>query len=269
LESGEVFDVITRREPAVAGLFYPADPAVLRHDVALLLRDGPKRATSSPKALIVPHAGYQYSGSVAASAYRHLAGVRDRIERVLLLGPAHRLWLDGLAVPSTDVFATPLGDVAIDTSARERILDLPGVRVGDEAHRQEHCLEVQLPFLQMALQDFRLLPIVVGQCTPATVAAVIDAEWGGDETLIVISSDLSHYHRYDEARRIDARTSRRILNRSTELDGDEACGAAAVNGLMASPRARNLGIELIDLRNSGDTAGDRTRVVGYGAYVLH
>jgi AmmeMemoRadiSam system protein B len=261
--------MLTRREPAVAGFFYAADPAVLRQDVVRLLRGDAPTTQTVPKALIVPHAGYQYSGAVAAAAYRRLAGLRGQIERVVLLGPAHRVWLDGLAVPSVDLFATPLGDVAIDTAARERVRDLPGVQLSDEAHRHEHSLEVQLPFLQVALGDFRLLPIVVGHCSPASVAAVIDALWGGDETLLVISSDLSHFHSYDDARRIDAQTSRRILERSATLTGDQACGAAALNGLMASLQARSLDIEQVDLRNSGDTAGDRAKVVGYGAYVLH
>ena len=258
-----------RRDPAVAGLFYSADPAALREALVALLRGVPAPVPGQPKALIVPHAGYQYSGAVAAMAYRHLAPVREQIERVVLLGPAHRVWLEGLAVPSVDAFATPLGDVAIDTSARDRIGQLPGVQVSDAAHEQEHSLEVQLPFLQVALEDFSVLPIVVGHCAPATVAAAIDSLWGGAETLIVISSDLSHFHTYDEARRIDLRTSHRILERATDLSGEEACGAVAVNGLMACRNAADLSIQQVDLRNSGDTAGDRARVVGYGAYVLH
>ncbi|UCG72999.1 MAG: AmmeMemoRadiSam system protein B [Chromatiales bacterium] len=261
--------MLNRREPAVAGLFYAADPVELREGVVALLRSAPRPATEHPKALIVPHAGYPYSGAVAAAAYRHLAAASDQVERVVLLGPAHRVWLEGLAVPSVDLFTTPLGGVRIDTAARDLIRELPGVQVSDVAHAQEHSLEVQLPFLQTVLGDFSLLPIVVGQCAPAAVAAVIDGLWGGAETLIVISSDLSHFHPYEEARRIDARTSQRILARATDLAGDEACGAAAVNGLMASHHAGDLSIDQVDLKNSGDTAGDRTRVVGYGAYVLH
>lgn len=261
--------MLIRRDPAVAGLFYAADEAVLRAQVETLLCGATGTAAARPKALIVPHAGYQYSGPVAAEAYRYLATVREQIERVVLLGPAHRVWLEGLAVPSVGAFSTPLGDLAIDAAARDRIGHLPGVRVSDAAHEQEHSLEVQLPFLQVALQAFSLLPIVVGQCSAATVAPVIDSLWGGAETLIVISSDLSHFHSYEEARRIDAHTSNRILDRATNLGGEEACGAVAVNGLMACRHAGNLSIEQVDLRNSGDTAGDRTRVVGYGAYVLH
>jgi len=261
--------VVNRRDPAVAGLFYAAEPAALRESILALLRSASGSAAEPPKALIVPHAGYQYSGAVAAEAYRHLETVREQIDRVVLLGPAHRVWLEDMAVPSVAAFSTPLGDVAVDTAARDRIGQLPGVEVSDTPHEQEHSLEVQLPFLQVALKDFSLLPILVGRSSPATVAAVIDSLWGGAETLIVISSDLSHFHGYDEARRIDARTSQRILERATDLDGEEACGAVAVNGLMACRHAGNLSIEQVDLRNSGDTAGDRTRVVGYGAYVLH
>lgn len=261
--------MVSTREPAVAGFFYTADPVGLRHELLSLLRSDPGAETIKPKVLVVPHAGYQYSGVVAAAAYRQLGAIRDRVERVVLLGPAHRVWLEGMAVPSVDAFTTPLGDVAVDTAARDEARQLPAVRVGDDAHAQEHSLEVQLPFLQVALGDFRLLPIVVGQCAPTEVAAVIDRLWGGDETLIVVSSDLSHFHTYEEASRIDARTSQRILARATNLVGEEACGAAALNGLMASRRAGELDIQQVALCNSGDTAGDRTRVVGYGAYVLH
>ena len=206
---------------------------------------------------------------MAATAYRLLEPARRRINRVALFGPAHRVYLEGMAVPSTDAFATPLGAVRIDRWSVDAIAALPGVGVSDEAHREEHSLEVQLPFLQTVLDDFELLPVVVGRCDPAVVAAVFDAAWGGDETLIVVSSDLSHYLAYDEARMVDARTRERILAKSTSLHGDEACGANAVNGLMSARNARQLEVEALDLRNSGDTAGDKSRVVGYGAFTLH
>lgn len=260
--------VMNRRPAAVAGLFYAADAATLRQDVMQMLRNAPKGA-ADPKALIVPHAGYRYSGTVAAAAYQALGGIADRVERVVLVGPAHRVRLEGMAVPAVDAFATPLGDVPVDRQARDAVLALPAVQVSDRAHAQEHALEVQLPFLQVGLGDFRMLPVLVGDCPPESVASLLDCVWGGAETLIVISSDLSHFHAYEDARRIDARTSRRILSRCADLGGDEACGAAAVNGLMVAKQASRLDIEQVDLQNSGDTAGDRTRVVGYGAYVLH
>lgn len=258
-----------RREPAVAGLFYPGDPALLRSEVERLLHAGPVPPGPAPKVLIVPHAGYPYSGPVAASAYRRLLPRHGGIERVLLLGPAHRVWLAGMALPSVSHFATPLGEIPIDQVAWAEARPLPGVIVSDEAHRLEHSLEVQLPFLQVALGEFALLPVVVGDCPPQDLGRLIDRLWGGDETLIVVSSDLSHYRPYADARRVDAHTSERILHKADDLSPEEACGAAAINGLMASRHARALSVELLDLRNSGDTAGDRSRVVGYGAYGLH
>ena len=255
------------RPAAVAGMFYPADPATLGRTVADLMATAPG-GDDGAKAIIAPHAGYQYSGPTAACAYRLLEGRRERIRRVVLLGPAHRVYLEGMAVPSVAAFATPLGDVPIDADGVRRALDLPGTRVSDEAHAFEHSLEVHLPFLQAALDEFQLIPIVVGVCPAGQVEAVLDALWGGDETLIVVSSDLSHFHAYDEARDIDARTSARIESRDASLHGEEACGAYAVNGLLLAAQAHGLRIRTLDVRNSGDTAGDKHRVVGYGAYAL-
>ena len=248
-------------------MFYPAEPATLERTVAGLLAAVPARDDDA-KAIIAPHAGYQYSGPTAAVAYRLLEGRRSRIERVVLLGPAHRVYLQGMALPSVEAFTTPLGDVPVDAEGVERALELPGTQVSDEAHAFEHSLEVHLPFLQTVLDDFRLVPIVVGACPARDVEAVLEALWGGDETLIVVSSDLSHFHTYDEAREIDARTTARIEARETALHGEEACGAYAVNGLLRAAQTRNLQVRTLDVRNSGDTAGDRQRVVGYGAYAL-
>lgn len=260
---------MTSREPAVAGSFYAADAEQLRHDVEQLLRQAGPASGVIPKVLIVPHAGYMYSGPVAASAYRMLESVRETICRVALLGPAHRVYLDGLAIPSSDRFVTPLGSIAIDRAAMSQIAVLPGVCVSDIAHAQEHSLEVQLPFLQLTLDEFTLAPIVVGRCDGDRVARVIDSLWGGPETLIVISSDLSHYLPYEDARRVDRATDERIRRKSSTLTGEEACGAYAVNGLMRARHCLGLDVDNVDLRNSGDTAGDKSRVVGYGAYILH
>src|SRR5210317_2175010 len=255
------------RRAAVAGMFYPVDKAVLERTVAELLAAAPA-SSDNAKAIIAPHAGYQYSGPTAAHAYRLLEGRRDRIGRVVLLGPAHRVYLQGMAVPSVDAFKTPLGNVMIDAEAVGKVLDLPGMQVSDEAHADEHSLEVHLPFLQTVLDDFRLVPIVVGNCPAHEVEAVLSELWGGDETLIVVSSDLSHFHAYDMAREIDASTTARIEARDATLHGEDACGANAVNGLLLAATSQGLQVRTLDTRNSGDTAGDKSRVVGYGAYAI-
>lgn len=257
------------RKAAVAGQFYAAELALLQQQVADLMSAAPSLLGAVAKALIVPHAGYIYSGSTAARAYRCLQSQRNEIRRVVLLGPAHRVYLEGMAVPSVDLFATPLGNVPLDRDAIEQIIDLPGVCVSDQAHQDEHCLEVQLPFLQTLLTQFTLVPVVVGDCDPDTVAAVIDQLWGGSDTLVVISTDLSHFLSYEEARQVDAHTCARILEKTSSLSGKEACGAGALNGLMRTEHVRALQVELLDACNSGDTAGSKDRVVGYGAFLLH
>ncbi len=248
-------------------MFYPADKAALESAVTGLLAAAPP-ADDGAKAIIAPHAGYVYSGPTAAHAYRLLEPRRERIRRVVLIGPAHRVYLHGMALPSVDAFTTPLGDVAIDTGAVQQTLALSGVQISDEAHAAEHSLEVHLPFLQTVLGDFMLVPIVVGVCPAHEVEAVLEALWGGDETLIVASSDLSHFHPYTEAQQIDAMTTTRIEARETTLRGEEACGAYALNGLLLAATAKGLKVRTLDVCNSGDTAGDRFRVVGYGAYAL-
>ena len=255
------------RPAAVAGLFYPADRAALQSTLDDLLAAAPA-ADGNVKAIIAPHAGYPYSGLTAAHAYRLLQAHRARIRRVVLLGPAHRVYLQGMAVPSVGAFTTPLGNVPLDEGAIERVRELPGMRVSDEAHAQEHSLEVHLPFLQTVLDDFRLVPIVVGVCPAREVESVLDTLWGGDETLIIVSSDLSHFHPYDEASAIDAQTTAQIEDRDATLHGDEACGACALNGLLLAAADHGLDVRTLDVRNSGDTAGDRHRVVGYGSYAL-
>ncbi len=258
----------TTRPPAVAGMFYPADPGVLAADVDALLDAADRGAAGVPKALIVPHAGYVYSGPVAASAYARIRGASDRIRRVVLLGPTHRVPVRGLALPGVTAFETPLGPVRIDRAACERLRGLPQVVESPSAHRLEHSLEVHLPFLQRLLQDFELVPLAVGDASAAEVAEVLDALWGGDETLIVISSDLSHYLPYAHARAVDARTADMIVGLRGDISHDQACGGTSVNGLILTVRQRGLAIELVDLRNSGDTAGSRDRVVGYASFVV-
>lgn len=256
------------RNPAVSGMFYPGEAGELHRQVQGYLRDAAS-GTHNPKAVIVPHAGYIYSGPVAATAYASLAPRRRRIERVVLLGPSHRVPLEGMAVSSAEFFATPLGDIPIDREAVQHLLTLPQVRIMDEAHLLEHSLEVQLPFLQETLGEFRLVPIVVGDSSPDEVAEVLELLWGGEETLLVISSDLSHYQDYETARRLDRATSDAIEALAPQrIHYDDACGRNPVNGLLLAARRRGLHASTLDLRNSGDTAGPRDRVVGYGAYVF-
>ncbi len=250
------------REAAVAGQFYEADTASLRQQLSDLMAGVSSVPGAVPEALIVPHAGYIYSGSIAARAYRCLESQRDEIQRVVLFGPAHRVYLEGMAVPSVDLFTTPLGDVPLDRESLERIITMPGVSVSDQAHRDEHSLEVQLPFLQTVLTQFTLVPVVVGNCDAATVAAVMDALWGGVDTLVVISTDLSHFLSYAEARQVDAHTCNRILAKVSSLSGEEACGARVLNGLMRTEHAQALEVELLDGCISGDAAGGRDRVGG-------
>lgn len=262
--------MVSLRPAAVAGMFYPAAPRELAGEVDDLLGHsaGADFAPGFPKALIVPHAGYVYSGGIAAEAYDRLRPARGIVRRVVLLGPCHRVPVRGLALPGAAAFDTPLGRVPVDRSATEALAGLPQVVVSDAVHAEEHALEVQLPFLQRVLGEFSLVPLAVGSATASEVAAVIEKLWGGEETLIVISSDLSHYHPYDEACAIDRATARAILEFDAGIDHEQACGATPVAGLLLAARRRGLNIELLDLRNSGDTAGGRGRVVGYGAFAL-
>lgn len=257
----------TLRPAAVADMFYPGPSAVLEAEVKRMLAEAmPPRL--HPKVLLVPHAGYVYSGPVAASAYACLNDQRQSFRHVVLLGPAHRVPFHGLAASSATWFETPLGRIRIDQEALARIAHLHQVSINDQAHAQEHSLEVQLPFLQQTLNDFSLLPLVVGAATTAEVAEVLELLWGGDDTLIVISSDLSHYHPYDEAQRIDRATVDAVLKLMPLQSHEQACGATPVNGLLEVARRKGLQPILLDLRNSGDTAGDKSRVVGYSAFAF-
>ncbi len=257
------------RKPAVAGLFYPERPAELQSVIATHLDVGCDDARR-PLALIVPHAGLVYSGPVAGSAYRRLLPHRDAIRRVVLIGPAHRVALAGIAAPSADAFATPLGKVRVDRERSLELLQLPGVIESDEAHQWEHCLEVQLPFLQTVLADFSIVPLVAGRVSAEIVGTVLKRGWDDQSsTLLLISSDLSHYLSYDEAQRVDRATADAVLRRRQDLAGDQACGCYAINGLMHLAEQAGWRVELLDLRNSGDTAGPRDRVVGYGSFALY
>jgi len=257
------------RSPAVAGQFYPGDSKQLSSMVQRYLDEAGPPAGPPPKALIAPHAGYVYSGPIAASAYNLLRPVRGKIERVVLLGPCHRVPVRGMALSGADAFETPLGNVSVDKAVCEQALTFSQVEVFDATHEMEHSLEVHLPFLQTVLGDFHVVPIVVGEAPPESIAEVLEALWGGPETLIVISSDLSHYLDYDSARKIDGQTCQAIeaLDPS-KIAREGACGRFPVGGLLAVARKRGLTVTTLDLRNSGDTAGPRDRVIGYGSWAF-
>ncbi len=262
-------NVETIRQPAVAGTFYPARRDLLERDVRAFLASNKVDARHDrPKALIVPHAGYVYSGATAAAAYASLVKIVAGISRVVLIGPAHRVAVRGLALPDVDAFATPLGAVKLDKDAIKLISGLKQVVLSSAAHAAEHSLEVQIPFLQSVLGEFKLVPLVVGDASASEVAEVLDRLWGGPETLIVISSDLSHFLTYEKACAIDRKTVDSILSLSPLHNHQHACGAIPINGLLISAKRHHLQPQLIDLCNSGDTAGDKSRVVGYAAFAF-
>ena len=257
------------RSPAVAGLFYPADAKQLRAEVRQFMAQAKPARIVSPKALIAPHAGYIYSGPVAANAYAQLREIANQITRVVLLAPAHRLAFSGLARSGASVFRTPLGDIEVDQAGIQAIDDLPQVHLLDAAFEGEHSIEVQLPFLQETLHHFRILPLLVGDATAIQVEQLLERLWGGKETLVVISSDLSHYLEYEQAREKDLEATQAIENLEPErLSYQHACGSTPVSGLLLAARHHHLKATTLDLRNSGDTAGPRNQVVGYGAYAF-
>lgn len=258
--------MIGTRPAAVAGTFYPGDPTTLALTVDRLLAAARHNTPIHPKALIAPHAGYVYSGATAAEAYAALAPWAGHVHRVILLGPTHRVAVNGIALPEAEAFSTPLGSIRLDTQAIAGIAGLPQVVFSEQVHAFEHALEVHLPFLQRILADFSLVPLAVGHASPEAVAEVLDILWGGPETLIVVSSDLSHFLPYDTAQQVDGNTCRHILQLDTHIRPEQACGAYPVNGLLLAAARRGLKPTLLGLCNSGDTAGDRKRVVGYAAF---
>lgn len=255
------------RAAAVAGQFYPGDADELRNSVDKMLAEA-DTGEPCPKAIIAPHAGYIYSGPIAANLYARVRNAAGKISRVILLGPSHRVSFKGIAASSADFYQTPLGDIAIDKASTQQAVGLPNTGFLDEAHIPEHSLEVHLPFLQRALGEFSLVPLVVGQAEPSEVAKVLETLWGGEETLIVISSDLSHHQPYDAARIKDQTTCQQIESLQTDISGDQACGCKPINGLLHLAKRKGLTVSTIDYRNSGDTAGPKDSVVGYGAYVI-
>lgn len=269
LEEYKMKTAITRT-PAVAGMFYPSTAYELQSDVEAYMAKGRGlRPATCPKAIIAPHAGYAYSGPVAGSAFACLRNYHTRINHVVLLGPSHRVAFRGMALSSADAFQTPLGAVELHKTAATKLSFMEFVNINDRAHRDEHCLEVELPFLQCVLDDFTITPIVVGDATAVEVSIVIENIWGGEETLVVASSDLSHYLPYRQAQAIDAATSCAIMEMTPEqITPDMACGRLAIQGLLIAAKKHQLKPTALDVRNSGDTAGDKQQVVGYGAYVF-
>lgn len=258
------------RPPAVAGLFYPNDPTLLRDQVLGFVEEAPSGAPP-PKALIGPHAGYRYSGAVAGAAYAPLRGAAGHIHHVVLLGPSHRVPFRGMAASRAERFATPMGEVPLDQATLAQLVEArKDVVFREDAHAQEHGLEVHLPFLQTLLGDFDVLPLVVGEASADAVGSLLEQVWGGPETLIVISSDLSHFMDYERAVKRDRATSEAIGNLRYEdvRDGD-ACGRHPINGLLWLARQKGLQGRILDLRNSGDAGAPKDSVVGYGAYVFH
>lgn len=267
----------TIRPAAVAGSFYPGHPQTLADNIQVLLKQAaenvqaltiPDKLSTQPKAILVPHAGYIYSGQTAAIAYNILSRWHDTIKRVILLGPVHRVPVRGLALPDVDAFTTPLGEVKLDKAAIAAVAGMKQVVVSYPAHAQEHSLEVQLPFLQSVLDNFEIVPFAVGDATAEEVAEVIEALWGGPETIVVVSSDLSHFLPYSVATEVDKSTVKNILNMQGALTHHQACGGTPVNGLILAAKKHHLHPNLLGLCNSGDTAGDKNRVVGYAAFAF-
>ena len=254
-------------KPCVAGQFYPADPAELQKMIGDFLAKANKFEFEIPKAIIVPHAGYIYSGQIAATAYAILTKFKEKIKKVVLVGPAHRASFAGIAATTMDFFETPLGQISVDKNALEPVLSFPFVSINDIAYSTEHSLEVQLPFLQIILSDFKIVPFLVGDADPFSIAKVLTALWGEDDTLIVISSDLSHYYDYDTAKSMDLKVAKAIEELKPEkISVENACGRLPIQGLLIAAKEFGLNAKILDVRNSGDTAGSKDRVVGYGAF---
>ncbi len=258
------------RAPAVAGSFYPGSGMELEHSVEHYLTQAhPDMATSRPLAMIVPHAGYIYSAPVAASAYKQLIPYADRITQVILLGPSHRVPFTGIATSSMDRFDTPLGEIPLNRKTIEQLNQLPFVTEYDSAHQQEHSLEVQLPFLQKILTRFSLVPLVIGQTSDEQVHQLLEYLWNEPDTLFLISSDLSHYLDYESARKYDFATMKAIEQlKPDRIQYEQACGRSGIAGLLLTAKNHHLKVKTLDIRNSGDTAGSKDQVVGYGSWVF-
>jgi len=265
--------VTTIRTAAVAGSFYPADASTLRSLINNLLDDITETTTAPDqqlRALIVPHAGYLYSGPVAATAYHQLARQCQHIQRIALLGPSHHVYLQCIAAPQADWFATPLGHIKVDQEGLRQLMEqFPRIQFRPDAHVPEHCLEVQLPFLQQTLESFSILPLLIGDIDPGTLLPILERLTDDPQTLVIVSSDLSHYLEYAAAGRLDQATARAIVNLQwVDIKPRQACGATAIQGLLHWAQQLRLQAKILDVRNSGDTSEPRDRVVGYGSFAF-
>jgi AmmeMemoRadiSam system protein B len=260
------------RHAAVAGQFYSDDPDELAHNVDSYIHSGLADVNAnSLHGLIVPHAGYIYSGPVAGVAYWVLQKARSRIRTVVLAGPSHRVFLEGIGASLAAEWHTPLGPVAIAQDETSKLLhEFSAVNVRDDAHAPEHSLEVQLPFLQRVLDpDWQLLPLVVGHVDSNVMAEVLEPYLTRPDVVVIVSTDLSHYLTYDDARERDNRTAWNIIERNPDhIFDDDACGAYPLRGALVAAKEGDCNIELLALANSGDTQGSRDRVVGYGAFAI-
>jgi hypothetical protein len=255
------------RKPNVAGQFYPEQTKALVEMINKFLSEAKHVVLpEQPKAIIVPHAGYIYSGTVAATIYAALSQYKDIINNVILLGPTHRMTFKGVAATMVDCFETPLGSIPVVHNWRNTLTSSV-VNVNETAYEMEHSIEIQLPFLQVVLDKFELLPFVVGDEDFIAVADIIDSLWGKEDTLVVVSSDLSHYKDYNTAQELDALTSQAIVNLTPlEIKHEQACGLIPIQGLLQAAKNRKMKVRALDVRNSGDTAGSKDSVVGYGAF---
>jgi len=257
------------RPAAVADIFYTANGTELAAQVSDFM-DADEVTNIVPKALIVPHAGYIYSGGTAGKGFALVKKLTAAVNKIVLIGPCHRVWIQGLAIPDCQYFETPLGKIEVDSKTLNELVKFPQVTISDQAHAQEHSLEVQLPFLQSIFDQFKLIPLVAGEVSEDAFIEVLEYLWGGEETLIVISSDLSHFLDYDAAVAIDNKTSQAIESfEAGSINSDMACGSAGIKALLSLAKNKNLHVKTIHQCNSGDTAGDKDRVVGYGTYAIY
>ena len=258
-------DINPVREAAVAGIFYPADVYQLKNDINGYLQHITDNNSGKPKILITPHAGYKYSAQVAASAFAKLRPFKDKIKKVFLLGPSHRVYVNGVALPKEKSFKTPLGIIKVDSDIVEQISKTKPFKFKSTAHKNEHSLEVSLPFLQVVLGNFEIIPMLYGEANPHEIAQTIQPYLERDDSILIVSADLSHYLDYSTAKKVDEQTANNIKEGKT-VDHHQSCGATAINTALIM--AQNFGLvpQMLNMANSGDVIGDKDSVVGYGAW---
>lgn len=259
-------EMIQHKAPAVAGLFYAANPQQLQQDVGHYLDVDYERNEKKPRILIVPHAGYEYSAQVAAKAYVELGKYSGGIKNVIVVGPAHFVNLKGAALPSHGYFSTPLGEIPVNQQLIDELKENPLFKINDQAFAKEHSVEVQLPFLQKMLKNFKVVPIVYGQVDPQQLAAALQKLAQAEDTVLVFSADLSHYYDAPVAEKIDRQTAKIIAEGNADITAEMSCGAEGINAAMILAKQLQMSSRLLDLTHSGKVRGDMSRVVGYGAW---